>query len=263
MASNFINLPDATQLIRGTTNIYQYSEDAANFLAPFTCVMAAIVGNKYAVRTWSPEVVDYVLRCGFKLYKTINVRFEDISEMQIQKICLGKTNFTVDINYKYDGFFSKRILEDSLEKMLRPNEDWIIITTQESAFSVFLRDGLYHLYDPLPTNDVGLVEVNDVEDKKGTASFGRFTDLDSLVTRIVYNKNKRDEKEKLKYSRFAVSTCTVTYLQPKPEPHKTGQKYKEEELQVVDYAEDISQHEVHPEKHRRIDDKERPKNKVG
>lgn len=75
--NNFLDLPDNSQILRGTSNIANHGDDV-EFMAPFINIMATCVAEKYSVVTWSKEIVDYVLECGSELFKQSSVRFDQV-----------------------------------------------------------------------------------------------------------------------------------------------------------------------------------------
>lgn len=83
--SNFIDLPDNTQLIRGTVNISEFGKEV-DYMAPFVCMMANAVAQKYSLATWSTDVIDYVLRSGIKLYELSRVRYDQVPILEVPKV---------------------------------------------------------------------------------------------------------------------------------------------------------------------------------
>ncbi|GJQ78159.1 hypothetical protein Trydic_g2491 [Trypoxylus dichotomus] len=215
---NFVDLPDGTQLLRGTTEIKNYGE-SPEAMAPYVCIMAPAVGAKYSVSTWSSDVVNYVLQCGVELYKKSNIKFEEVAKLEIPKVSLGSTDFSLEVNYHYDAPMKHAVLVSSLKKILKQNGEWVVIVTQEFACAAYYKNHLYYLYDCYPSNEVGL---SDGPDTVGYASFSRFKDLSSIATRIIYNKVKREDREQLEYTRFVLSTVKVRYVTK--EQQKKGRK---------------------------------------
>lgn len=72
-------------------------------------------------------------------------------------------------------------LEDILERKFFRRFDRGMITTCNYSCAIFLRNGLYYLYDASPCSAMGLRQSND----KGNACFIRFRNLHDLVTRWV------------------------------------------------------------------------------
>lgn len=77
--TNFKDLPDGTQIINGTKNISEFGQDI-EFVAPFVCIMAAVVAKKYGIATWSTDIVDYVLKCGNELYGASKLRYDQVNK---------------------------------------------------------------------------------------------------------------------------------------------------------------------------------------
>jgi len=65
------------QIIRGTKNVSQFGEEV-EFMAPFVCVMACVVARKYSILSWTPEIVDYILKCGVELYSASKFRYDQV-----------------------------------------------------------------------------------------------------------------------------------------------------------------------------------------
>ncbi|KAK9753098.1 hypothetical protein QE152_g3667 [Popillia japonica] len=231
--NNFIDLPDGTQLIRGTKEVKDFGEFPDN-MAPYVCVMAAAVAAKYSVNTWSADVVNYVLQCGVELFKKSNIKFEEVAKLEIPKVSLGRTDFRLEVNYQYDAPMKESAVTSALKKVLKQNGEWAIIVTQEYSCAAYYKNHLYYLYDCFPTNEVGL---SDGPDTIGYASFARFKDLHSMATRIIYNKNKREDKEKLEYVRFVLSTVKVSSV-PKEDKEKKKRKAKYGKPRDADAATD-------------------------
>lgn len=75
--TNFVDLPDNTQIILGTKNVAELG-DTVEYIAPFVCIMAAVVARKYHILTWTREIVDYVLKCGGELYCASKFRYDQV-----------------------------------------------------------------------------------------------------------------------------------------------------------------------------------------
>lgn len=78
--SNFVGMPDYSQLILGTKNMTAFGDaHDLEFMAPFVCVMATIVARKYSIITWTSDIIDYILKCGAELYQKSTIRFDQAS----------------------------------------------------------------------------------------------------------------------------------------------------------------------------------------
>lgn len=85
-ASNFVDLPDNSQILRGTSNIVDYGEDV-EFMAPFMSIMATCVAEKYSIVTWTKDIVNYVLQCGSELFKQSPIRFDQVDSSFFNCVC--------------------------------------------------------------------------------------------------------------------------------------------------------------------------------
>lgn len=78
--TNFITLPDDTEIIYGTKNVADFGKDV-EFMAPFICIMAGVVAKKYSILSWSTEIVDYILKCGKELYAASKFRYDQVNAL--------------------------------------------------------------------------------------------------------------------------------------------------------------------------------------
>lgn len=210
--SNFVTMPDDSQLIRGTTNMAVYGENV-EFLAPFVCIMAVAVAKKFELCTWSTEIVDYILKCGSILFKAVKVRYDQVPVLGIPRVSLGKTDYSIYVEYVYDSKMKPSILELALKKVLFPVCPNGILITPNYACAVFTNNHLYYLFDGFGNNELGL---SDGPEDLGQACVSRFKTIHGLVKRIIYNKTKREEECPLKYTKFVLSSCTVNRIPVDP-----------------------------------------------
>ncbi|XP_030747485.1 uncharacterized protein LOC115875983 isoform X2 [Sitophilus oryzae] len=211
--TNFVNLPDDTQIIRGTKNIADFGEET-EFMAPFICVMADVVAKKYSILSWNSDIVDYVLKCGTELYKASKFRYDQVSKLEIPQISLGKMKYACLVEYVFDSYTRENILELAIGKILFVRSDMGVLVTPTYACALIYKNHLYYMYDGFGNNEVGLSEgLSD----DGTACFSRFKDIHALVTRIMYNKRKRESLEEVVYTRFVLSLVKVKRLHPSEE----------------------------------------------
>lgn len=75
--TNFIKLPDDTEIVYGTQNVADFGKDI-EFVAPFISIMACVVSRKYSILSWTSEIVDYILKCGAELYSASKFRFDQV-----------------------------------------------------------------------------------------------------------------------------------------------------------------------------------------
>ncbi|KAL1502117.1 hypothetical protein ABEB36_007309 [Hypothenemus hampei] len=235
--TNFIDLPDDTQIIRGTKNISEFGEEV-EFMAPFVCIMAGVVAKKYSILSWTPELVDYVLKCGLELYKASKFRYDQVSKLEIPQISLGKTKFTCLVEYIFDSYTRGNILELAIDKILFVRSDIGVLVTPAYACTLIYKNYLYYMYDGFGSNEVGLSEG---PSNQGTACFARFKDVHSLVTRIMYNKKKRETGEEIVYTRFVLSSLRTKRLHPSEERFAKDGKKKEEDKKAEDEEEAMAQ----------------------
>ncbi|XP_050312085.1 uncharacterized protein LOC126747459 isoform X2 [Anthonomus grandis grandis] len=271
--TNFVDLPDDTQIIRGNKNISAFGEDV-EFMAPFICVMADVVAKKYSILSWTSEIVDYVLKCGVELYNASKVRYDQVSKLEIPKISLGKTKYSCLVEYIFDSYTRQNILELAIDKILFVRSDMGVLVTPMYACAIIYKNYLYYMYDGFGNNEVGLSEGLSEE---GTACFSRFKDVHSLVMRIMYNKKKRESNEDIVYTRFVLSAVRVKRLHPSEERvlkdkkgPSTTEREEEEELMAAELGEDGGAIDAPPSKspgsypQSDADDAEKkPQNKVG
>ncbi|KAK9886350.1 hypothetical protein WA026_015867 [Henosepilachna vigintioctopunctata] len=256
--NNFIDLPDDSQLVRGRSNMadLEGQDGDMEFIAPFVCIMATAVANKFSLVSWSPDVVEYVLQCGQKLYKASKFRYDQVSRLDIPKVSLGSTDFNIVVEYLFDTFLKDTILELALDRILFLRSDRGIFVTPTYSCAVFRRHHLYYLYDGYGNNEVGLSEG---KANTGAACLVRFKDLKSLVHRIIYNKTIREGAETVQYSRFVISKVTVTSLNP-PRPEPIDSERGEDDEEWTDIGEDDEPDEE--EENDEIDNEKETKPKV-
>ena len=87
--SNFSDLPDATQIIRGTKSVSTANEAGSIDKLPFGAIMAIVTSYKYGIHTWTPGIVDYVVLTASKLYSNKEQKFQLAPVHIIPKIALG------------------------------------------------------------------------------------------------------------------------------------------------------------------------------
>ncbi|KAB0791416.1 hypothetical protein PPYR_03216 [Photinus pyralis] len=226
--SNFVDLPDGSQIIRGTCNIAGLGEDV-EYMAPFVCMMSAAVAQKYALGTWSKEIVDYALGSGAKLYGLSKVRYDQVPILDVPKVSLGQSNFSILAEYLTDNVFKQRVLEETLVRLLFRKHECGLIATPSYACAVFYKNQLFYLFDCFGCNEVGLGEG---PKNSGTACLARFKTVQDLARRILHNKTKRDKEEEYDFSRFVLSSCTAKPIPPKLMKFGAGEDGEDQEIEV-------------------------------
>lgn len=208
--TNFVDLPDDSQIVRGTQNLIHFGEDI-EFIAPFVCVMACVVSKKFAIYSWSSDLVDYVLNVGTELYKSSNVRYDQVVKLEIPRISLGKTDYKVLVQYVFDTYSKLNIIELAIDKILFVRSNMGVLVTPTYACALIYKNHLYYMYDGFGNNEVGLSEG---PSNKGTACLARFKDVHSMAMRIMYNKRKRESDTGVVYTRFVISSVRVQQMLP-------------------------------------------------
>lgn len=85
--SNFKNLPDNTQIIRGTTT--GICDGKGLEVLPFAAIMAIVTSYKYSISTWTPGIVNFVVDTASKLYAAKKEKFQLAPAHIIPKIAIG------------------------------------------------------------------------------------------------------------------------------------------------------------------------------
>ncbi|XP_026485605.2 uncharacterized protein LOC113393109 [Vanessa tameamea] len=193
--SNFKNLPDNTQIIRGTSAI---SDGSAIDVLPFAAIMAIVTSYKYAVNTWTTGLVNFVVDTANKLYQNKKEKFQLAPVHIIPKIAIGHQAYHATIDVVGEGATWQ--LEDVLIRKFLPKYDRGMITTASYSSAFFSKNNLYYLFDGSSCNAMGLREGN----VKGKACFLRFRSLHDLVARVLYNKDGKNEDQQFILSRIIV-----------------------------------------------------------
>uniref|UniRef100_A0A6P7G2I3 Uncharacterized protein LOC114333566 isoform X1 n=2 Tax=Diabrotica virgifera virgifera TaxID=50390 RepID=A0A6P7G2I3_DIAVI len=261
--TNFIDLPDDTQIILGSKNVAHLGK-TVEYIAPFVCIMANVVAKKYSIISWTGEIVDYILRCGNELYSASKFRYDQVSKLEIPRITLGNNAYSVLVEYIFDSYIRQNILALALDKILFVRSDTGVLVTPSYACAVMHKNYLYYLFDPFGNNEVGLSEG---PSQKGVTCCARFKDLHSLTMRILYNKKKRESAEEVAYSRFVLSSVKVKEIinfaergkpKKKKDKRKTVSSDEEGEGQISEYYVEEAEEEMEKE-----EKEEFPENKVG
>lgn len=222
-------------------------EDAS----PYCSIVAVAMARKYSLRTWSREVVDYVLECGRELYLTIKVDFAAFYVIEIPVLKVGKNNFKVLAEHLFDSLLEPSILEAALSKILLNKYGQGIVATKIYSCAVFLKNSTYYMFDGYGNSLVGLGVG---PENTGVACLFRFKTLKELVERFIYNKKQRENVEPTEATRFIISTVKVTTVfDPVEMIPRTRERILEDD--GIEYGEDA---EDKPEK-----EKPKPKNVLG
>ncbi|KAF5281690.1 hypothetical protein FQA39_LY17711 [Lamprigera yunnana] len=214
--TNFINLPDCSQILLGTCNISAMGDDI-EYMAPFVCMMASAVAQKYNLNSWSKEIVDYTLRSGFKLYSLSKVRYDQVPILDVPRVTLGCNRYSILTEYLHDAVLKLCVLEETLMKVLFKRYDCGLVATPSYACAVFFYRHLFYLFDCFGCNEVGLGEG---PTNTGVACIIRYRNIRDMVKRIIHNKTKRDMAEEYEFTHFVVSGCTSKPLALQYSPFK-------------------------------------------
>ncbi|GLV36900.1 uncharacterized protein CBL_02265 [Carabus blaptoides fortunei] len=222
--SNFILLPDGSEILYGAKNIAQLGEDF-DVISPFVSIVAVIMAKKYTLNTWSKEVVDAILDYGAALQKNVDVKFPKVPKIKLPRIVIGCNAYTVTVDYMFDSLLESSILETCLEKLVFSNRESAIIVTDIYSCAVFLKRHLYYMFDGFGCNLVGF---GSGPDNAGMACTFRFKTLHHLVSRFFYNKKQREIYEPTEAARFVISTVDIKTIWPEskekiPRQHKLDQ----------------------------------------
>lgn len=103
--SNFKNLPDNAQIVRGSSSVSDSGAPDTIDKLPFGAIMAIVTSYKYSINTWTPGIVNFVVDTAKRLYDNKQQKFQLAPVHVIPKIALGH-QVTVLVfgimNYKYN-----------------------------------------------------------------------------------------------------------------------------------------------------------------
>ncbi|XP_028030016.1 uncharacterized protein LOC114242909 [Bombyx mandarina] len=193
--SNFKQLPDNTQIVRGSAAITE--PDAIDIL-PFAAIMAIVTSYKYSINSWTSGIVNFVVETAKRLYQNKQEKFQLAPIHIIPKIGIGHQAYHANIDVVGEGPTWQ--LEDVLTRKFFSKYDRGMITTTSYSCAFFVRNQVYYLFDGSPCNAMGLRDENN----KGKACILRFRTLHHLVCRIIFNKDGKKEDQQFILSRILV-----------------------------------------------------------
>lgn len=184
--SNFIRMPDQSQLLFGTKCIYDmdfpFGLDQMNALVG---IAALISSYKYSIATWDHSIVNFTLDVSAALGQQVPVNQAIIysaARFRFGNVRIGSKVYAITLKNIATGIFVN--LYKILETIFETYDRVVIITTCDS-FSVFKRYNFYYLYEGYPCDVVGFRTSNA---EVGKACFMRFLTLTALVRRIESNR---------------------------------------------------------------------------
>ncbi|XP_075976266.1 uncharacterized protein LOC142976660 [Anticarsia gemmatalis] len=198
--SNFKDLPDRSQMVRGSSALSDPGATNSLDILPFGAIMAIVTSYKYTINTWTSSIVNFVVDTAKRLHDNKQQKFQLAPVHIIPKIAIGHQAYHANIDVVGEG--PSWQLEDVLERKFFSRFDRGMVTTATYSCAIFKRGGLYYLFDGSPCNAMGLREVK--RGKSGKACFLRFRSLHDLVSRILYNKDGKTEDQQFILSRILV-----------------------------------------------------------
>ncbi|KAG5672850.1 hypothetical protein PVAND_002939 [Polypedilum vanderplanki] len=205
--SHYQELPDMTQIIRGTKSIYALPLDPNIFnyenYSVLIGISAILTSTKYSIATWSPEIIDYILGCGqimaSALKLTHRMSFYTADEHNLPKIHINDKFYDLKMTAIANGEFNQ--LENYLNEIL-PDIDRILIVTTCGSIAVFKHKNFYYLFEYATCNMVGYRIRND---DFGSSCAMRFDNLHALVRRIHANHSDVMETQKFLIYRVIIT----------------------------------------------------------
>ncbi|CAO1429374.1 unnamed protein product [Diamesa serratosioi] len=196
--SNFEDLPDHSQIVRGTQNLYQIPLPPQLFnyenFSILNAIAVIITSAKYSIASWTTETIDYVLATALMLSDSIHLQnrmdFYIIPEHILPDIHFNEKHFNLKMNAFANGTWIN--LETELMKTLEFFNRFIIITSRGSL-AILKRKNFYYFFEYAPCNIVGFIMQKDVP---GVSCFMRFDDLHAMVRRIQANHSDINDDQK-------------------------------------------------------------------
>ena len=215
--SNFQDLPDRSQIVRGTQNLYQVPLPPKLFnyenFSVLNGVAVIITSAKYSIASWTTETLDYVLATASMLGDNIQLQnrmdFYLVPEHILPDVHFNDTYFNLRMNAFANGMWIN--LEAELMKTFELFNRFIVVTTRGSL-AIFKRKNFYYFFEYKPCNVVGFSMRKDVP---GVSCFMRFEDLHSMVRRIQANHcDIKDDQKFLVYRLMLKETEEVKSSKP-------------------------------------------------
>jgi hypothetical protein len=196
--TEFQKLPDKTEIIQGTRNLFEIDHDMPN-LSLIVAVSAILTSAKYSIASWTPEIVNFVLENAEKLTNGMKLKNRlDLftnSDLLFTKIRMKNVLYTLRLLAVDHGIWEK--LPEKIEGNLKLY-DRFIISSFSGSFAVFKRWNFYYLFEGFPCTLFGY------RSKNGFSSFMRFPDLKFLIKRIKKNYESVSDGERFIVHRLAL-----------------------------------------------------------
>ncbi|XP_047505228.1 uncharacterized protein LOC125049812 [Pieris napi] len=226
--SNFKNLPDNTQIVRGTSAI---NDTKTLDVLPFAAIMAIVTSYKYSVNTWTVGIVNFVVDTAKKLHENKQQKFQLAPVHVIPKIAIGHQAYSAVIDVVGEGPTWQ--LENTLNNKFFYRGDRGMVTTATYSCAFFKKNGLFYLYDGSSCNPMGLRDLSG----KGKACLLRFRNLHDMVVRISYNKDGKNPEQQFVLSKIIVRRLLTEPRLQLPEDYdfETGRpKSEKSKMSIVD-----------------------------
>ncbi|CAB3235574.1 unnamed protein product [Arctia plantaginis] len=198
--SNFKDLPDRSQIVRGSSALAAPGAVDSLDVLPFGAIMAIVTSFKYTINTWNSNIVNFVVDTAKKLYDNKEQKFQLAPVHIIPKIAIGHQAYHATIDVIGEG--PSWQLEEYMSRKFFDNYDRGMVTTATYSCAFFKRANLYYLFDGSACNAMGL--RTEKKGAKGSACFLRFRSLHELVSRMLYNKDGKTEDQQFVISRILV-----------------------------------------------------------
>lgn len=201
---NFRDMPDLSQVMLGTRNILQVVEYNES-IGVVTPILACILSTKYAIHSWQPSCIDFVLNTSryiqdcvpMNKYQMFRAQKHHLPDLQI-----GSARYRATVKCLAVG--TMLTIRDMLKTALAESSR-LIVSSIVFNVAVFKRNEYWYLFDAFPCDLLGF-RCSDIS--AGTASLQRFKDLDVLISRIKYNQYVARLDQHCSVSRVSVQDVT-------------------------------------------------------
>lgn len=202
--SNFDPLPDGSSIISGTINLIQLG-DFAEALGVLVGVTAVLLSHKYCIATWDSNVIDTAILLAASIQKKLPIKRNTLfssPRVYFPRVRIGSLVYTLSMCPMARGIISNlyNMIEKCLERI-----DRLVVISLTYSFAVFKRKNFYYLFEGYPCDFIGFVTTNA---DLGKSCLIRFTTLNSLIRRVICNRNDLNMDQTILISH--VNTIDVT-----------------------------------------------------